>query len=166
MKWLARLKDQKTQNTGATKPTEPGFVGFVATRPGSIQKIGAAVGAANDGKCQSRDLDRWCWPHSEAMNRAEIDLFNARLFRFTTRGLSLIEGEALVDKLRQRDREQDERRLCLECAHLQGVVRPRCGNHGLAEVPAEGIAPELIKSLQRCAGYKSVVNDGQRGANQ
>lgn len=62
------------------------------------------------------------------MNTAEIDAFTARLARFTDKGLSLDNTEALADKLVTRDRDNDSRRLCLECAHLQGVGRWGCGN--------------------------------------
>ena len=80
--WLARLKNQNTPETGATKPTKPtqhthagGFVGFVAHPKGRIQKIDGAVAnpetpAAN---APAIDPDRWCWPHGPAMNTAEIE---------------------------------------------------------------------------------------------
>ena len=66
------------------------------------------------------DPDRWAWPHSEAMNGREIDTFTARLARFTDKGLMLDDAEKLADKLVTRDRESDDRRLCLECVHLAG----------------------------------------------
>jgi hypothetical protein len=37
--------------------------------------------------------DACCWPHSTAMNGAEIDTFTARVARFTDKGLSLIDAE-------------------------------------------------------------------------
>ena len=41
MSWLARLKNLQTPEGHATKPTEPGFVGFVAPHPGVIENLGA-----------------------------------------------------------------------------------------------------------------------------
>ena len=64
--------------------------------------------------------DRWCWPRSSAMNGVEIETFTARLYRFTDKGLPRSDGEALADKLVVRDREQDDRRVCLECRHFAG----------------------------------------------
>lgn len=120
--WLSRLKNQKTPRTGATKPTKPtqdtpegGFVGFVAYPQGHIQKIDGPVAnpetpAAN---APAIDPDRWCWPDGLAMNTAEIDTFTARRARFTDKGLTLAVAESLADGLVQRDREMDDRHLCL-----------------------------------------------------
>jgi hypothetical protein len=55
-----------------------------------------------------------------------------------------------------RDRELDDRRLCLECAHLKGTGRWRCGSAERAEVPTTGLARDLVLLLQRCPGFKEV----------
>ena len=158
--WLARLKNPKAPYPPATKPTKPpegegaaGFVGFVAYPPAPFQKIGAGDpvaaappvklekplipqdSAANDSAtpdlAPASDPDRWCWPHSPAMNTTEVDTFTARLARFIDKGVSYDEAERLADALVIRDREGDDRRLCLECPHLQGVGRLRCGSYTL-----------------------------------
>lgn len=138
MKWLARLKKMEiAPEVQPTKPTKPGFVGFVGPILAPIRKTGGDSRAANDRMNVAQmvnaapgndgvnaetpaidDLDRWAWPHSTAMAGAEIDRFTARLVRFTDKGLTLDDGEALADKLVTRDREADDRRLCLECTHL------------------------------------------------
>lgn len=126
MKWLQRLKSAPTLNADASKPTEPGYVGSIACPEGPSENFTAPQQPpANEA---TADPDRWCWPHGSAMNTAEIDAFTARLARFTDKGLSLDNTEALADKLVTRDRDNDSRRLCLECAHLQGVGRWGCGN--------------------------------------
>ena len=113
--------------------------------------------AANDVvPVPATDPDRWCWPSSPAMNTREIDQFLLRQSRFTDRGLSLDDAERLADKLVQRDREGDDRRLCLECAHLQGTGRWRCGNWKQADVATEGLARDLVFILQRCPGYSKI----------
>ncbi len=86
------------------------------------------------------------------MNTAEIDTFTARLARFTDRGLILADAEALADKLVIRDREGDDRRLCLECRHLRGEGPYRCGNARAAGLHAD-LARGLVLTLQRCHGY-------------
>lgn len=101
------------------------------------------------------DPDRWCWPHSAAMNTAEIETFNARSDRFTKFGLSQEDANQWAEIAAQRDREGDDRRYCLECAHL----RPgrQCGNWraaGVAIWANESQLPsELVLKLQRCGGY-------------
>jgi hypothetical protein len=105
------------------------------------------------------DPDRWCWPHSTAMNTAEIDTFTARLARFTDKGLGLDDAEKLADQLMQRDRETDDRRLCLECQHCAGytVGAMRCGNWQWAGIALRAsdaqLSAELVIQLQRCDGF-------------
>jgi hypothetical protein len=161
MKWLARLK--KTElfaKAEATKPTEPGFVGFVAPISARMPKEGADSPAAND---PTSGPNRWSWPHSEAMNGAEIEAFTARLARFSDKGLSLGDGEALADKLVKRDRETDDRRLCLECSHLAGsaAFAWRCGSWQLAGVALKArdaaVPIALVQTLQRCNGFASAI---------
>jgi hypothetical protein len=173
--WLARLKNEKAPGTHATKPTKlpqgeekAGFVGFVAYPSTPFQKIGAgdsvmegpqapaAIDDATPAPAPASDFDRWCWPHSQAMNTGEIDTFTARLARFTDKGVSHDDAELLADKLVQRDREGDDRRLCLECAHLQGFGRWRCGNWQAADVAHDGLARDLVLILQRCGGFAAL----------
>lgn len=171
--WLARLKSEKTTDTCATETTKTPpkedkgvFVGFVASPLAPFQKSGADdlvaeathTVAANDSKvaapAPASDPDLWCWPASPAMNSGEIDLFLKRLERFTDKGLIVPAAEALADKLVQRDREGDDRRLCLECAYLQGFNYWRCGNWQTAEVVRAGLVPDLVMMLQRCPGFR------------
>ena len=50
------------------------------------------------------DPDRACWPHSVAMNRAEIDRMVQRLALFEAQGLPLDEAEAEADRLMRLER--------------------------------------------------------------
>ena len=160
MNWLARLKKIDTPPTAeATEPTKPGFVGFVAPGMAPVQKTGADAPAAND---PAQDPDRWCWPHSQAMNTAEIDTFMARLTRFTDKGLALDAAEALADRLVARDREADDRRLCLECAHLAGHAGVwGCRNWQQAAIASRIRDAQLPAALaiqpQRCDGFKAAT---------
>ncbi|MBC7737260.1 MAG: hypothetical protein H7245_08570 [Candidatus Saccharibacteria bacterium] len=157
MTWLARLKKQKGPDTHPTKPPEPGFVGFVGTPGGHIQKITGSTTPANDPE---PDPDRWAWPHSTAMNGAEIDTFTARLMQFTDRGLILDDAEQLADKMVTRDRESDDRRVCLECAHLTGYGAGPWAcrgwqRAGIAIRSRDAQLPrDLVKILQRCDGFE------------
>ena len=113
--------------------------------------------AANDTSTPATDPDRWCWPHSEAINGREIDTFTARLARFTDKGLTLADAEQQADRLVIRDREGDDRGLCLECAHLHGAGRWRCGNWHRAEVATQlkdaHLPGALVLTLQRGPGF-------------
>ena len=76
--------------------------------------------------------DGWCWPHSDAMNGAEIDTMMRRFELFTRRGMSTADAEALADRLVLRDRKGDARQTCAECR--QGHAR-RCADG--APLPAD-----------------------------
>ena len=163
MNWLSRLKNIDAAPTPEpTEPTKPGSVGFVGPDMAPMQKIKGDLPAANDPAAVAQDPDRWCWPHSEAMNTGEIDIFTARMARFTDKGLSLDDGEALADKPVMRDRESDDRRLCLECFHLSGQSGRAwdCRNWQAAKVASRArdaqLSAVLVCQLQRCDGFKEV----------
>ena len=93
------------------------------------------------------------------MSRSEVDNFTARLARFTDKGVGYDEAERLTDALVIRDREGDDRRLCLECTHLQGFSRWRCGNWQAADVARDGLARDLVLMLQRCGGFQTAPRE-------
>ena len=179
MTWLARLKKIDTApEKDATETTKRVSVVSVAPGMAPMQKTGRDSPAANDAAQVlalvansevSKQVaspaaliahpDRWAWPHSQAMTGREIDTFTARLARFTDKGLSLNDGEALADKLVTRDRDADERRLCLECVHLAGHAGIwGCGNWQRAGVATRArdarLAAALVLQFQRCDGFK------------
>lgn len=165
--WLARLKSASTPDTCATKttktPKQDGkgvSVGFVACPQVNTEKLsasessGAARNAvANDGTLVS-DADRWCWPNSAMWNQREIDTFLARQARFTDKGIGLDDADTFGETLVKRDRENNDRVLCLECRHLNGHGRRwRCGNWKRAGLPTASLAHSFVVQLQRCAGF-------------
>ncbi|MDB5869542.1 MAG: hypothetical protein JWP96_1874 [Polaromonas sp.] len=104
------------------------------------------------------DPDRWCWPHSAAMTSREIDAMAERTALFNRRGLAALDAELLADKLVNRDREGDDRRLCLECLHLSGRAGAgRCSQWQRAGLGATGIPAGMAVLLQRCDGFKPAV---------
>jgi hypothetical protein len=88
----------------------------------------------------------------------ELDRFEARLKHFSRRGLTDTQAEALADLLVIRDREQDDRRTCLECSHCTGAAALawRCGNHRAAG-SGRDLGGDLAAILQRCPGFKGAV---------
>lgn len=105
------------------------------------------------------DPDRWCWPHSPAMNGEEIDTFTARLALFTDKGMGVQAAERLADKLVVRDRRQDGRRLCLECTRLTGHAAQSwvCTDWQRAGIAIQSkdaqLPGKLLCQLQRCDGF-------------
>jgi len=109
--------------------------------------------------------DQWVWPHSRAMTSAEIDTFTARLDRFTQRGLVESDAEKLADSLVTRDRDADDRRLCLECAYLAwraGVWECRNWQRaGIARKARDAqLSRALVIQLQRCNGFTDQNQQG------
>ena len=136
----------------------------VSEMPGQLSSVLAVPSPAVLEKHDSsiavtEDPDRWCWPHSSAMNGAEIYTFAARLHQFTDKGLTNHDGEILADKLVLRDRDQDDRRVCLECQHFAGYGTGswRCGNWQAAGVALRSrdaqLPADLVVQLQRCDGF-------------
>ena len=89
--------------------------------------------------------------------RTEMDTFTARLALFTDKGLTIEAAELVADKLVTRDREHDDRRICLECTHLGGAGAWRCRNWQRAGVAIRArdaqLPGELVHLLQRCDGF-------------
>ena len=69
------------------------------------------------------DPERWCWPHSQAMTGREIDTFAERSSQFNRRGLTALDAELLAEKLVNRDRDGDDRHLCVECRNCRPGLR-------------------------------------------
>ncbi len=134
-------------------------------RPPSMSPFFLAASHALDASIDTADTspeldpDALCWPHSSVMNGAEIDTFSQRLHWFTIKGLDYIEGESLADKLILRDRETDDRSVCLECNNFagQGAGFWRCGNWQTAGIAIHSrdahLPADLMVQLQRCAGF-------------
>ncbi len=166
MSLLAMLKKGGLRQTATAIPAT--FATAAPVTPTQVARV-ATVAVANQQRPPANDPppdpDRWCWPQSAAMTGREIDTFTARLARFTDKGTSTDVGEALADKLVIRDRESDNRRLCLECLHLAGYGPGswRCGNWqraGIAlRVRDNQLPADLIRLLQRCDGFADQCNN-------
>jgi hypothetical protein len=107
----------------------------------------------------ARDPDRHCWPNTNAMNTVEIDTFTARVHLFTRHGLDNTDVEGMADALVRRDRDADDRRLCLECSHLRRSAGLwRCGQWQRAGLAAADVRGDVVNLLQRCSAF----NEGTR----
>lgn len=112
----------------------------------------------NQKKPETFDPDRHSWPHTTAMNTAEIDTLNARVHLFTRHGLDQTQAEGVADGLVIRDRDGDDRRLCLECLHLRGGGRSwACNQWRAAGLAGAGVPDGWVKLPQRCDGFKEMT---------
>lgn len=145
MNWLVRLKqNSNTPNHEPTKTTETLFVVSVGTPLGTFENSqidlhDKDVNPANDGFLLVSPTG---------------DLSLARVVLFTERGLSLHEAETEADRLFTRDAQRDDRRLCLECAHLSGTVTTRrCSQWRALGLSSAAIPADLSLILQRCSEF-------------
>lgn len=101
--------------------------------------------------------DRYCWPHSSAMNSGERDKFKYRVELFQAKGLDEMNAEALADKLVIRDRDGDDRKACYECRYLKAITSLRCENWKLAGIAMKSsdsfVGKDFAMMLQRCNGF-------------
>ena len=151
---------------GSLRSAATATVATVATheeifRPTVARVAGVAVAKAFDTAANDKasDPDRWCYPYSTAMNTAEIDTFTVRLARFTDLGVILEDAERIADRLVIRDRDWEERVMCVECKYLQGLNCRNWVQAGVA-LKAEGatLSSSFTVLLQRCDGFKPAIN--------
>lgn len=151
MTWLERLKNQEGPEGVPTKPTKPGFVGFVGPSLGHIQKFEAQ--AAGPYRLAPAEADR-C--HAAPWNDSACARSAARAGRFVWLGLNPGDADDLAERLHLRDLEADDRRLCLECAHLSGQAGAwRCSAWRRAGVGGKAVAGDLVGMPQRCPAFRS-----------
>lgn len=88
--------------------------------------------------------------HAGGWDDAEIDAFRAREARFTLMGRD--DAEHLAERLTLRDRQHDDRRLCLECSWLGDTGRCLAATTG--RIPGAARRHEPVQTiLQRCGAF-------------
>ena len=97
------------------------------------------------GKPGALDLAAVAWTD------ADIARFLDRRARLLRWGWSEGDAEKLAARLVRRDREGDDRRLCVECAHLRGG-RCRQFQHAGTGGPEVGV---LAAMLQNCPAFEA-----------
>lgn len=89
--------------------------------------------------------------HAGGWDDAEIDAFLAREARFTRMGRAA-DAEHLAERLTLRDRQRDDRRLCLECTAL--ADNGRCLVAARGRLPGASRRLEPVQTiLQRCERF-------------
>ena len=143
MTLLAKLRAQQAQGFAtATVATNATVIPFSLPSVATV----AEVAVANKSK---DNPDRYCWPNSPAMNTVEIKTFHSRVVRFSGRA----NAEQLADRLVRRDREADDRVMCIECLHMKGMI---CHNSKEAEMHAM-LGENFVDQLQRCTGFSNFL---------
>jgi hypothetical protein len=89
--------------------------------------------------------------HAGGWDDAEIDAFTAREARFTRMG-RVAGAEHLAERLALRDRQHDDRRLCLECAALADNRRCLVAARGRLAGADRRLEP-VPTILQRCPDF-------------
>lgn len=89
--------------------------------------------------------------HAGGWDDAEIDAYLAREARFTRLGRAA-DAEHLAERLTLRDRQHDDRRLCLECAALADNRRCLVAARGRLAGADRRLEP-VPTILQRCTGF-------------
>jgi hypothetical protein len=89
--------------------------------------------------------------HDGGWDDAEIEVFMVREARFMRLGRAT-DAEHLAERLTLRDREQDDRRLCLECAALADNRRCELAAQGRLAGADRRLEP-VPTVLQRCPGF-------------
>ena len=83
--------------------------------------------------------------------RVEEARFTHRINHFFGRG----DAKELAHRLLIRDREKDDRRLCLECRHFK-PHRLECNNFEWAGFTQPKLGSNWVSELQRCLGFEEV----------
>lgn len=176
MSWLARLKNLQTPEGHATKPTEPGFVGFVAPHPGVLENSSVVevplrprqVGSANSFAVISAKApeltqerpykltrEQLHAAHAEPWSEAVIARYQARTAAIQRHGYGEQDAEDLAERLHLRDVDGDRMVMCVECSRY----RPgRCGNHRAAGLMVSELARAVTVMFQDCPGFGEVVS--------
>jgi hypothetical protein len=91
--------------------------------------------------------------HAPAWDDTEICTFTTRVLTFVRRGVGPTNADDLAERLTLRDRERDDRRLCLECVRLDG--RGRCMAASAGELSGADRRLEPVQTiLVRCEGFE------------
>lgn len=89
--------------------------------------------------------------HAGSWGDAEIEAFQRREARFARMGRAA-DAEHLAERLTLRDRQHDDRRICLECAALANNRRCLVASHGGLAGADRRLEP-VPTILQRCEGF-------------
>ncbi|MDP1647418.1 MAG: hypothetical protein Q8M01_04355 [Rubrivivax sp.] len=88
--------------------------------------------------------------HSPCWDDAEISTFVSRHARLLALGFTDGDADDLAERLTLRDRDCDDRRVCVECAHY---APQRCGAHRAAGLQSAEVGRDLATRMQHCQAW-------------
>jgi hypothetical protein len=88
-----------------------------------------------------------------AWTAQEIERFSKRVPMFVRRGMSGAQAELIAESLVRRDRERDDRRMCVECSHLQRDGGCFSARQGWIHGATKRMEP-VLTILARCESFK------------
>jgi len=96
--------------------------------------------------------------HEGGWDDAEIEAFMARTTHLSARGRS--DAEHLAERLTLRDRQADDRRMCVECRELETSGRCTAARRGALASTDRRLEP-MPNVLMRCPAFR-VTDDHHR----
>ena len=123
---------------------------------GEVRADAVPVGGARNARPYRLSKAEGAAAHAEPWDDTACARFVARVALFMRRGINATDADDIAERLHVRDVQGDERRLCIECAHLAGRTLSgwRCGDARAAGV-ASVLPAELVTMAQRCAGFRT-----------
>jgi len=88
------------------------------------------------------------------MNGDELTACQARIERYSRRGIEEAQAERLADLMKDCDRQANGLRLCLDCTRLMGNQPWRCLSHRAAGVPRD-LPGDFVRTPQRCLAFRT-----------
>ncbi len=108
-----------------------------------------------DAEPAALDPDRHCWPVTDAMNTAEINLFEQRQSLFAARGFPMELAERIADHLVKYDRSGQPWKACMACRHLAGTGPWECRS-GLRDTPSGTMSvAEVMSTARDCSFFEA-----------
>ena len=160
---------EKLKNRAAVTPVTPQKMAGVTARPAyplactpvtpvtpPFDDAGQTV-AVLAVTAVAENPDALFWPKSPGMAEPETKRLTERTMLVIRRGLATVEAEQLAFKLTGRDREIDDRKVCLECSNLSRAGGWKCSNWRQADIGSPGVPAELVHLLQRCHGFTNAI---------
>ena len=159
----ARTDESPVTSVSSAPPAAVGRIPSALLRVSSVLSVAPAHLPANDDFClrataklarcsgnpfMTPDQGDEC--HEGGWDDAEIDTFMARSKRFSVNGRS--DAEHLAERLTLRDRQADDRRMCVECRELEASGRCAAARRG-AFISANRRLEPAPNVLTRCPAF-------------
>jgi hypothetical protein len=163
--WMARAKTLLAQPlpTPTGKTDETGVLSVSSVGLAANSEIGEEVSSVSSAPADRLSetspppgnpyltVDQANECHACGWSDDEIATFLARAARF--RQLRRVDAEHLAERLTLRDRQADDRRMCLECRELE--ISGRCGAARRGEIPGADRRLEPVPHLlMRCEAFR------------